>query len=258
MKYNTLKAYREILKRDFKLSPATALSYYKAMDALLSDQHILDIKKMSLDGVIARLKAIEHKSMYSKHKNAFLYFCKFTGFEIDKKTHSLLDEMHHDKKKQRRKLKHTNIVEVKGKIDNIRDRKLKLSYETMLNSGLRVSELSQIKRDDCTVSDSKITFDFIGKGQRPERVSITRSRNDRLYNALLGLISDTKDNANLFYSTPYLQKEATPRGFGCHDLRRAFAKGVYRETKSIAKTREALRHKKKRTTKIYLNSKVVI
>ena len=254
MKYNVLLMFRDYL-RSSGLSSSTASTYYKAMDYLLNDQILLDCSKLDIKLVLQKLQVITYKSYYSKYKNAFLKFCDYQNIKLSDKVRIELDAMKSDKIKKYRKPKPVLLTSIKNKIRVIRDRKLKLSLQIMLATGIRVSELSQVTTKDCTLANDNIKLSFIGKGGNAETVMITDSK---IVSALRELLAITPKGEKLFYSANYLQKHARKRNFACHDLRRAFAKIVYKATKSIRRVMELMRHKKYRSSKIYLTSKVKI
>ena len=252
MKYNTLRDYETFLKGS--LADSTAVSYRKCVDTLLQDQYLLDCKSLNPDLILPKFETMKHKNQYSKYKNAFLKFCEFQGIQLDNDFLLKLNLMKLDKKKKRRNLKEVDLKDINNHIRVIRDRKLKVSYQTLLATGLRVSELSQIQKEDCLIDSNKIELSFIGKGGNPESVSILKSENKSLYQNLSTLIYES--NEKPFYSANYLQTNT--KGFGCHDLRRAFAKLDYQKNKDLKQTAEKMRHKNKKNTKIYTNSKVKI
>lgn len=254
MKYNTMSDYKDFLKKS--LSSSTANSYFQAIDFLLSDQHQVD--NIDIPLVFDKLQEIKYKNQYSKHKNALLKFCKFQGIELDNDTLSHLKSMNTDKKKKYRKQKPVKLADIKNRIRAIHDKKLKLSYQTLLQTGMRVSELSQIGKSDCIIDKNSIEFEFDGKGNRKEKVVVYAKDNQRYFDSLLLLMDETLDGKKLFYSSGYLKNKATALGFQCHDLRRAFAKLDLKENKDLKGTMKKMRHKDEKTTRIYTKSKVDI
>jgi integrase len=108
------------------------------------------------------------------------------------------------------------------------------------------------------VSDDSIVFGIIGKGAKTGTATVLSDDSPVLFERLKELIHSTDSDKKVFYSAVYLQKNASELGFGCHDLRRAFAKLEYQKCKNRAEVGEKLRHSNPRTTGIYLNSKVKI
>ena len=218
----------------------------------------MDCKKIDVSAVLEQLNAIKYKNQYSKYKNAFLKFCDFLDIELDSKTKQTLEFMHGEKKKKYRKLKHVKLCDIKNHLRVMKDQKLRLSYEAMLRTGLRVSELCQLKKVDCLIQQGSIIFSFIGKGGAIEKAVIVEATDKRFFDDLLSLIEKTRDGDKLFYSPAYLQAKAREKNFACHDLRRVFSKLTYRDCKNINTTMKLLRHSKLKHTQIYLNSKVEI
>ena len=228
------------------------------MSWLLKNQHIIDCRNLDVDKVIDKLKSIKYKNTFSKHKNAFFKFCAFIDLPLSPDVINTIESLNDDKTKKYRKLKPVMLKDMLEQIEAIKDKKLKISFQTILETGFRVSEISQIKKEDCVINMDCLEFRFIGKGGENESVRVVKSNNPNLYNALINHINTLNDKNKVFYSASYLQAEATKRDFKCHNLRRAFAKQNYREYRSIDKVQELLRHAKRQTTLIYLKSKVEI
>ena len=133
-----------------------------------------------------------------------------------------------------------------------------MSFQTIIVTGLRVSELAQLGPDNCTIADGSITFNFIGKGGVSGSAAISSLENPQLCERLKQLIEDTPKDKKVFYSAAYLQAKAKELGFGCHDLRRAYAKLEYRKCRNKAEVQRKLRHSNLKTTNIYLRSKIKI
>jgi len=124
----------------------------------------------------------------------------------------------------------------------------------MLATGLRVSELSQITKKACLITNDRIIFSFIGKGGNEEEVFLNKQDDPKLYIAVKELIESS--DKKVFYSAIYLQTKAKELGFKCHDLRRAMAKLEYRKSKSKNVVMKKLRHSSMKNTNIYIKSKV--
>ena len=181
------------------------------------------------------------------------------GIALDNEYLSQIEALKIKTKKKYRKHKVIDAKEVIKRIKSIRNRKLKLSYEMMLATGLRVSELAQITYDDFLFSDDeKLKFCFIGKGGKAETVSLIKEEYSKLFNDFSKLINTDKPKPKqkIFYSAIYLQTNAKKLGFRCHDLRRIYAKCKYRKTKSKREVMKGLRHSSIKSTNIYLRSKI--
>lgn len=236
----------------------TAKTYYFKLDKLLEDQSISKNSTIELDfgKILNKLRDIKYKNYFSQYKNALYHFCEFADTTISDEYLDYIENLKFNKSKKYRRLEAINYNFVKRKIERLRNKKLKLSYQAMAMTGLRVFELAQIKTCDCEISENEICFRFIGKGGKPEEVILYKEDNQTIYQNLKKQIENTDDEKCVFYSAVYLQTKAKELGFKCHDLRRAFAKLEYKKSKSKEDVMTKLRHTSIRTTSIYLNSKV--
>lgn len=255
MKYDVLEKYKKFLSTQFQLT--TVNTYYNRMDNLLEGQDLLNpLENLNMEMIFNNLAKIKYKNYFSQSKNALLYFLMFYDIPLDKSFQNKMEGLEKNLVRKNRKLMGVQYSDVKNRINHIRNRKLRLSYQVMLSTGLRVSELSQIKKSDCVVTDKEIIFCFMGKGGRKEQSVLTRQEYSNVYRNLIMAIEKIPDDKNIFYSSNYLQQSCGRLGFHCHDLRRLFAKLECQKTKSKEKTKEKLRHTDMKTTEIYLNSKV--
>lgn len=219
-----------------------------------------DCSKIDVSSLITKLSHIHYKNHFSQSKNALLYFCKCYHINIDSRQLKDIERFQQQVKKKYRKATKAEYPKIKRTIDRLKNKKLKVSFLTMIETGLRVSELSQIKVSDCMVSAEKIGFSFIGKGGKKAFSTISKKDNPPLYMCLKDTIyyyrNKGLDNKRLFYSSQYLQQKAKLYGFSCLDLRRISAKLEYQKSKSKHQVRNKLRHAKIKTTDIYLDSSV--
>jgi integrase len=230
--------------------------YASRLRGLLEGQSFIDpLGNLDLDLIIGNLAKIRYKNYFSQTKNALILFCEYQNVSLtaEKLTMQSLEKM---TIKKRRKLPQRNFKEIKQKINNLKSKKLKLSYQTLIATGLRVAELSQITKDNCNLSDNEIIFNFVAKGGKSQSTTIEKAEYPTLYDCLLKTIFKLNKAENIFASSDYLQKEANKLGFCCHDLRRACAKLEYKKTKSKKAVKEKLGHTSAKTTRIYLRSKI--
>ncbi len=255
MIYNILNDYRVYLE-DF-LRHETARTYHNRLEFLLNGQDIINtMENLDISIILNNLSKIKYKNNFSQAKNAFFYFLKFQNISLSDEQLKIVKQMQDNTRKKYKRIESINFNDIDKKIKHLRNKKLKLSYQTMLKTGLRVFELAQIRPCDTLISDDLICLYFTGKGGNKEDVSIVKKDNMPLYNDLLELINSTKQDHKVFYSAIYLQKEAKTLGFKCHDLRRIFAKIEYKKTKSKNEVRKKLRHSNIINTDIYLKSKI--
>lgn len=254
MKYDVLADYKTFLL-GLGLSRETVRTYYNRLDILLKEQNIA---RIDIEKILDELKEVKYKNYFSQYKNALLYFLEFQNIVLDARSINKIEELEQNTRKKYRKLKESDFRVIKNKINHLKNKKLKLSYQVLSATGLRVSELAQIGKESCLVEEDTITLSFIAKGSNKEEVVLKREDNEKLFCDLQKLIESTASNKKLFYSANYLQQKAKQYGFTCHDLRRACAKVEYKRTKSKNKVKEKLRHKSIKTTNLYLNSKIKI
>ena len=257
MLYDLLNEYKRHVVGTHQ--PATAQTYYKRLCSLFEGQSLFHtIEKLDIDKILGKLGEIKHKNYFSQSKNAFLHFCEFKGIKLSDKVLENIKELEQGTKKKYRKMKVTHYKSVDSKIKHSKNKKLKLSFQVMSATGLRVSELASLISANCTITADEITFSFIGKGGASEAVTLKKTDKPKLYENVKELIENTPPNKKIFYSAIYLQNKAKEMGFRPHDLRRAYAKLEYKKTGSKTHVRDKLRHSSVKTTNIYLRSKIKI
>lgn len=253
--YDVLFDYRVYLEGRY--SPATATTYFRRMCFLLEQQFLIDsFKDVDMAKVLNQLSKVKHKNYFSQCKNALKHFCEFEKIKLDSDYLEQVNQLQNSTRKKYRKLKIINYKEVVSKINHLKNLKLRLSYLTMLNTGLRVSELAQLMSCNCSISNGKVVFYFIGKGGKQEKVQFLKSDDTKYFKEIQELVQQTKPNEFIFYSANYLQTHAQKLDFGCHDLRRMFAQVEYKKSKSRQDVMKKLRHSNLKTTNIYLKSKI--
>ena len=255
MIYDLFKDYKDFLLEQYQ--PSTATKFGEKIAELFEGQSLSDtIPKLDIDKILGKLGEIKHKNYFSQTKNAFLHFCEFQNIQLSAKHLEAIKRLESNTHKKRRQLKIIEYSDIDKKIKHIRNKRLKLSYQTMLATGLRVSELAGISPDNCTVDSEGISFIFTAKGGAESVTTISAVAYSLVYQELKALIESPSQEKKLFYSANYLQRKAKELGFGCHDLRRAFAKLEYKKSRSKEQVMEKLRHKSLKATNIYLRSKV--
>lgn len=257
MKCDVLEEYRFFLEK--RRRPATARVYTERLNTLLKGQSIINtMENLDIDKMISNMDKAKNKNEFSQYKNALLYFLDFENIVLSKQQLEIINDFEKSKKKKYRKQQMSDFQKVDKTIKHLKNKKLKLSYQTILETGTRVSELSQITKNNCTFSADTLTMRFIGKGGRQEQVILSKEDNKKLFSDLTEMIQNTRDTKKVFYSANYLQQKAKKYKFTCHDLRRAYAKLEYQKTKSKEDVREKLRHTNIKTTERYLKSQVNI
>jgi len=255
MLHELLKNYKKELLKSH--TEETANTYYKRLSKLFEGQKLSDtVACLDVAKILDNLSQIKYKNYFSQSKNAFLKFCEFQNISLSAEALKSIAELEGRTKKKYRKLLTIEFEEIDTAIKNIKNAKLKLSYQVIIATGLRVSEIAQIRSIDCRVTDNTVAFSFVGKGGNAETVSMTKSENSKLFHRITEHIKITSADKKLFYSAVSLQVKAKELGFGCHDLRRAYAKLEYQKCGSKTCVKEKMRHSNLKNTSIYLNSKI--
>jgi len=240
-----------------RLRPATVDTYYKRLCLLFEGQSITGtVRNLDIDLILEKLGQIKHKNYFSQSKSAFLHFCEYQNISLSSEVIGRINALEENTKKKHRKLKPTLYSTVDKKIKYIRNKKLKLSYQAMLATGLRVSELADIAPANCAVTSNGIGFTFTGRGGEEAVASICSTAYPKLCKDLKTIIEKAMhtQEKKLFYSANYLQTKAKPLGFTCHDLRRLFAKMEHKKSRSKAHVMEKMRHKSMKATNRYLRN----
>lgn len=255
MLYDVLDGYKQYLELSYR--PQTVQTYCNRLEWLLQGQSILKtVEKLEIQKILDNLSLIKHKNKFSQSKNAFLQFLKYENILLSDEQLKQLKTLENQTHKKYKKKKVINYKKIDQTIKHLKNKKLKLCYQVLLSTGLRVSELSQIIKNDCTVSGDSIIFSFVAKGGTQEKVIISKEDNSKLFDELKEHISTVQTSEKVFYSCNYLQAQAKKLNFQCHDLRRICAKLEYKKTRSKKEVQKKLRHDSVKNTNIYLKSKI--
>jgi len=144
------------------------------------------------------------------------------------------------------------------KINSIKNEKLKYAYRLMTVSGLRVSEVAALKKEDIAINGNQITIDVKnGKGGEPGTV---HCMSDDYLSQRLADYMNKKEDEKLFYGADTMKHKAMELGIECHDLRRIAAITYRQNQRDLGRSLEEangdvqkfLRHVRFSTTKRYL------
>jgi len=197
--------YKDYLINVAKLSEITANTYINRLRYYYKNNKVLDDKKS--------------KNYINQTKNAIKYLYKMNDIYYSNETIDLSkihDSMKHKKPvKIKLKLSTTN-----KKINGLKDKRKKLAYRLQEVSGLRISEISNLTKNDITFENGKIYITVIdGKGNKDRRVATIKDK--YLYKELPEL---EERKGKLFHKENTLRKKAWELGFKTHKLRKVTAK----------------------------------
>ncbi len=147
------------------------------------------------------------------------------------------------------------------KINALNDKRLKLGLRLQKQSGLRISEISDLTKSDIIFyqKDKAISLKVRkGKGRKARDVHVLQD--DYLFEHLRSFVTPLGEKEKLFYTPDMMIKEAGKNNIKTHDLRRINARQRFRKERDEgAGRREArsavskeLGHSKPKITNVYL------
>ncbi|MCL2034679.1 MAG: tyrosine-type recombinase/integrase [Oscillospiraceae bacterium] len=261
MKYDILDNLRHHLY--VKYNNNTAKKYYHAVKSLFHGYDFNNEYQIHAEEIERRMLRLRTKNDFSAAKRGLLELkACFPALRIPDNDFFEATAAH-KRNYKKRTFEPLQFDTVKRKINAIRDKKLKLSYRLMLASGARVAEVAALRPCDITISNDNMQVQIIdGKGGKDRTVKTLED--DYLRRELPELLETTDEDKPVFYSTKHMKNKAAELGIECHDLRRVFAQTYKQECKKTegafaanSRVMEALGHTKFRTTRRYLNRKIV-
>lgn len=265
MNLNEFKIYcNEILEKEKSLSKNSIRNRKSRFNILLDDLVIknkLDIENIKPDDIEKCLKKIKQKSDLSACINAIRYLKK-NDVDFNFPSEEKLREIIKNKKKNNRKpVKEKYLKDIENKVNRVRKKDYRLAYKLMLESGLRVHEVSALEKEDFEIEKNKIKINL--REAKGNKLCLVELENKYLAKNINELILQKENEKKIFPSDINLKKQAVKTGIQCHDLRRCYAKNLFYELRkkynydeALEMTKEKLRHSKTDTTKIYLRSKI--
>lgn len=263
MKYGILESFQGYLKET--MNKNTAKKYYSAVKNLFKDVAFEGLEEIDPDFIKKRMRELPNKNEFSAAKRGLMKLQEFDPClrlpeeeffqETAKRKHNRVES-------RGQKIYKDTIIR---KVDRVRDPDLRLAYRLEMVSGLRISEIADLRPGDIDLSgDHMQVFVRNGKGGKSGLVNCL---DDAYVKARLEqLLKKTAAEAPLFYCSGHMMNEAVRLGFECHDLRRIYAQDMLREQLKQGKTRaeatelvrQGLRHSRTETTMIYLQGRTVI
>ncbi|PWX29059.1 site-specific integrase [Clostridium perfringens] len=255
--FNLKKEMKNIIYSDSSLSKNSIRDRNSALNKIFENFNNLDDVS-----VITKDKILDNK--LSAGVNA-IRFLKGQNLDVDFPSEDELKEIIKNKKKNNRKpTVEKNLIDIERKVNRVRKKNYRLAYKLMLESGLRVHEVSALKKEDFSFDKNLITINL--REAKGNKLCSIELENKYLSKNISEFVETKSEDERVFPHMRYLQEQATKMGIKCHDLRRGFAKRTYKEelendsprSEALDKTRIKLRHTRSDTTKIYLNSKIKV
>lgn len=260
MKFDVLHDFRAQLNQE-DLAENTKKQYYNFVKKVLADIDFNEPGEIPQNVILQGMKKLKTKNDVSAAKRGFEYFkIYYPELRLPEQIGQISKTKRNFKKRKWQPLK---LDKLKRTINSLQDKKLKYAYRLMLATGMRVSEVEQISKQDITIAEDEIKLHIEHtKSGCPATVSC---KDPYLLEKLPGYLAELKQEDKAFYSASKMMQAANAYGFECHDLRRVFAKLKYREIKpvvgssyrAVGEVRELMRHESCRTTKIYLRRKII-
>lgn len=201
-----LEEFEKYLNENLKLSETTSKIYLNRLIYYYKNNKELEGKS---------------KNYINQTKQAIKYLYKMNDIYYNSETTNL--NKIHDSMKHNKPVKtNLKLSLVNKKINALKNKRKKLAYRLQEVSGLRISEISNLSKDDISFENGKIYVTVIdGKGGKSRRVATIKDK--YLYKELPEL---EERNGKLFYKSSTLRKTAWKLGFRTHKLRKVTAKHI--------------------------------
>lgn len=259
MKYDILTSFREYLNSEIE-NKNTADRYYFAVTRLFKQKQFDSLDEIDLDYLKSSLLGIKTKNDFSAAKNGLLHLAAydqklalpeeefFSGTSLKKRNWT------------KKPAKTLYLDTINRKTNSIKNKSLKLAYRLMKASGLRVSEVAALEKQDIEIDRGQIKI-TVKHGKGGSNGIVTCLPDNYLAKELKIYLDQRQENEQIFYSAASMKKYAGELGIECHDFRRIAAithntieKKTLGNDKETANehTKDFLRHSRFSTTKRYL------
>lgn len=265
MNLNEFKIYcNNILEKEKSLSKNTIRDRKSNLNILFKKLNFNgDVLNLKSDDIEKALKEFKLKTHLSSCVNAIRYLKK-NNVDFNFPPEEKLKEIIKNKKKNNRKPKKEKLIsDIENRVNRVRKKDYRIAYKLMLETGLRVHEVSALEKEDFEIEKNKIKINL--REAKGNKLCLVELENKYLAKNINELILEKENIKKVFPCVRELQEQSKKINVECHDLRRCYAKNFFYEVrkeydyeKALEMTKEKLRHSKIDTTKIYLNSKVKI
>ncbi|MEN8907175.1 MAG: tyrosine-type recombinase/integrase [Clostridiales bacterium] len=220
-----LENFKKYLSGYDKWSKTTKETYYNSLKNALSNQEFSNISEIDINKLKDYLyNNAKRKNDVSKVKNSLALLFKSNNEPMYKKINEI-EKIRKLKPKGRKQIQEElQLKNTLIKINALKNKKLKLAYRLMVTSGLRISEISNLKKKDIEFCDNDRIKVHVTKGKGDKRRKFLTFWNDKyLYDSLKDHVKSMVDDENLFYSESHMRRNAGKLSFKSHDLRKTFS-----------------------------------
>ncbi|MEN8904455.1 MAG: site-specific integrase [Clostridiales bacterium] len=266
-----MKFKNEFLKK-FQIELENKISNKNTMEA-----YLYEIRKAFKNQEFSNLKDFDYKKLKNHTENIInkrsastlkcslkLFSNVFPEFKFNENKEFFEEQISKKSNHRTTRFSKMNMLKTFKNINFIKDDKKRLAYRTILATGLRIDELSNLKKKDITIKDDKV-FVFVEKGKYGKQRTVEALKDIYLKNSLNKFIENLDNDDRIFYSKKYSENIATKKRFMCHDLRRAFSQILLKDlldsgitkAEAIEELKKRLGHEEDSTTyKKYLSRKI--
>lgn len=212
----------DTLVRKKKISKTTAKTYYSCLNVLNKEIDNLNgssVKNFLFSKIDSRNQFLKFTSAIRKYEKHVLGEDRGILFGEPE-----IELFSHFKKQGLPKGKEPKVSEKTAlrKINALRNEKLKYALRLQIKSGLRISEIADLEKNDIEFVDGKIKIHVRrGKGDKSRDVNVIE---DNYLYARLPQYIEKSNEGKLFYTTDSLRIRASRYGIESHDLRRLNAR----------------------------------
>lgn len=146
------------------------------------------------------------------------------------------------------------------KINRLNNERLKLALRLQHKSGLRISEIASLSREDIIFDENNEIRVLVRNGKGGKARAVDVNHDEWLFRRLQMHLEPFAEAEKVFYSSSYLKKKATALGIPTHDLRRINSRERFRNQRGTGESRRSARrevqkqlgHESPKTTNAYL------
>lgn len=201
-------------------------------------------------------KTLKNRNLVSQFINAL----KYSNYKLDLKDKKILKSIHDNKPSRRAKPREQfKAKSFFNRINACKNMRAKLSFRLSVLAGLRIKELSDLRKEDVTFLDDGRIKIYVRAGKGNKERIVTTIMYDKYVRENLKELLDHKDDAEkVFYSRNYLHQIAKKYDFQNHDLRKMCLQkvfyGCYEDKETTIELIQAYAgHEKGNTYKYYLS-----